>query len=388
MNDLRSEAIYALQQPYIRLKDAKLISDKRAVKLTMKEEAKYLGAATVYTLDNELLDIIIPSIKRQKVGQFIKAFWNANPPHKNFYLEWDHYYVMEKLGELMHPDSLLPLPVTNMRCGVHSRACPPRECTSMGNGLHKVKMPSGQRHSFYALCNSNLVSHKKVTLSPKELTTFNGESIQTMFERASQEGPDSKSNFAYTFNCGPELWKAWLDISDEDMNQHEGLMELVYSTIPSLKAGFSTSNTPTTLRNYRDENPPVEILEGFAGFEFPAFQIFIGALSLLNFDWVTTEDSGISDRGTKSIRTQAQWPSEQYKTIVINLPKDKAIAEFHKQKIRTRKFGTADHIVRGHWRLYKKTGERVWIKEHHRGDEEFGTVHKDYVLTKRDGYLK
>ena len=94
MNDLRSEAIYALQQPYIRLKDAKLISDKRAVKLTMKEEAKYLGAATVYTLDNELLDIIIPSIKRQKVGQFIKAFWNANPPHKNFYLEWDHYYVM------------------------------------------------------------------------------------------------------------------------------------------------------------------------------------------------------------------------------------------------------------------------------------------------------
>tara|TARA_R110002153_G_scaffold167527_2_gene320235 strand:- start:99 stop:596 length:498 start_codon:yes stop_codon:yes gene_type:complete len=165
-------------------------------------------------------------------------------------------------------------------------------------------------------------------------------------------------------------------------------MELVYSTIPGLKAGFSMSNTPTTLRNYRDENPPVEILEGFAGFEFPAFQIFIGALSLLNFDWVTTEDSGISDRGTKSIRTQSQWLSEQYKTIVINLPKDKAIAEFHKQKIRTRKFGTADHIVRGHWRLYKKTGERVWIKEHHRGDEEFGTVHKDYVLTKRDGYLK
>ena len=157
MNDLRSEAIYALQQPYIRLKDAKLISDKRAVKLTMKEEAKYLGAATVYTLDNELLDIIIPSIKRQKVGQFIKAFWNANPPHKNFYLEWDHYYVMEKLGELMHPDSLLPLPVTNMRCGVHSRVCPPQEVTSAGNGLHKVKMPPGQRHSFYALCNSNMV---------------------------------------------------------------------------------------------------------------------------------------------------------------------------------------------------------------------------------------
>ena len=44
--------------------------------------------------------------------------------------------------------------------------------------------------------------------------------------------------------------------------------------------------------------------------------------------------------------------------------------------------------MRGHWRVYKKTGERVWIGEHSRGDAKYGTVLKDYTLTKRGNYLK
>ena len=36
----------------------------------------------------------------------------------------------------------------------------------------------------------------------------------------------------------------------------------------------------------------------------------------------------------------------------------------------------------------KGMGERIWITEHSRGDEKYGTVHKDYILAKRDGYLK
>ncbi len=44
--DLRSEAIYALQQPYIRLHNPSLMSNKKFVKKVMKEESRHLGAAT------------------------------------------------------------------------------------------------------------------------------------------------------------------------------------------------------------------------------------------------------------------------------------------------------------------------------------------------------
>ena len=74
--------------------------------------------------------------------------------------------------------------------------------------------------------------------------------------------------------------------------------------------------------------------------------------------------------------------------ITLNVPQDKAIKLFNKTKVRTRKFGTAEHTVRGHYRTYKKTGETIWIDEHARGDAKYGTVHKDYEVVKREGLLK
>ena len=121
--------------------------------------------------------------------------------------------------------------------------------------------------------------------------------------------------------------------------------------------------------------------------ENPWFEITIAAISLLNYDWVVNKEDGKIARGIQSVNT-AVLPKDVFKTVTINLPKDKAIALYNKQKPRTRKFGTAEHVVRGHWRFYKKTGERVWIGEHHRGDKKYGTIHKDYVLTKRENYLR
>lgn len=38
------------------------------------------------------------------------------------------------------------------------------------------------------------------------------------------------------------------------------------------------------------------------------------------------------------------------------------------------------HQVRGFWRTYKKTGKRVWVKPHWRGDEHLGVVRRDVEL--------
>lgn len=38
------------------------------------------------------------------------------------------------------------------------------------------------------------------------------------------------------------------------------------------------------------------------------------------------------------------------------------------------------HQVRGFWRHYKKTGKRVWVKGHWRGDEKLGVIRRDVEL--------
>ena len=40
-----------------------------------------------------------------------------------------------------------------------------------------------------------------------------------------------------------------------------------------------------------------------------------------------------------------------------------------------------EHSVRGHWRYMKKSGKRVWVKSHRRGDAELGIIIKDYKMT-------
>lgn len=42
------------------------------------------------------------------------------------------------------------------------------------------------------------------------------------------------------------------------------------------------------------------------------------------------------------------------------------------------------HQVRGFWRHYKKTGKKVWVKPHWRGDEHLGVVRRDVELITHD----
>jgi hypothetical protein len=44
------------------------------------------------------------------------------------------------------------------------------------------------------------------------------------------------------------------------------------------------------------------------------------------------------------------------------------------------------HQVRGHWRRdWRHEGQRIWIKEHQRGDASLGFVTHDYHVEHRDG---
>jgi hypothetical protein len=383
MMDLRSEVIYALQQPLIRLQDVVFNRDKKMVKRVLKNQARVMGAGTHYVLDNDLLDVIIPSLKRASIRQFVNAYWNARPPHKSFFVEWDHSYLLKHFDlnpvgdtrrrKIYGPDYL----EKPLFAGVSSTYSAPTKITHLPTSLPKnaldikeTLIPQHQAIRFFGQSATTDSKKPPIHMSSGELLQFDLQDIEDHYEKFGLV-PE-------VFRGGPALFREWFDL--EDLEKYDGLYELSVSCLPS-RHRVCSIREPMTDGTYGTA------VQHFQGYEFLHFQVFIAAISLLNFDWVTTETKGITDRGTRSVNTQA-IAQDLYKTIKVNLPKDKAIAEFHKHKVRTRKFGTAQHTVRGHWRLYKKTGERVWIGEHSRGDEKYGTVHKDYVLTKRENYLK
>jgi hypothetical protein len=43
------------------------------------------------------------------------------------------------------------------------------------------------------------------------------------------------------------------------------------------------------------------------------------------------------------------------------------------------------HQVRGFWRHYRKSGKRVWVKPHWRGDEHLGVIKRDFEIVTHEG---
>ena len=387
MSDLRSEVIYALQQPLIRLSDTAFNRNKKMVKKVLKNQARVMGAGTHYVLDNDLLDVIIPSLKKASIRQFVNAYWIARPPHKSFFVEWDHSYLLKHL-KLDKQDTWQEksrkkvygteyLDQNTLFAGVSSTYSAAGKVSHLPASLPKNALDIKEtfippHHSIRFFGQGKILPSKKppIYMSSGELLQFELQDLEDHYE-----------NFGLLpepFRNGLELFKEWFML--EDLEPYDGLYELATSCVPS-------RHRVCTMREPMNDGTYGSAAQNFKGYEFLHFQVFIAAISLLNYDWVVNKETGVIARGIKSINTEA-LPQDLYKRVTINLPKDKAIAEFHKQKLRTRKFGTAQHSVRGHWRVYKKTGERVWIGEHQRGDEKYGTVHKDYVLTKKSNYLK
>ena len=393
-HELYDDVIHGLKSPYIRLSDIKLRNEKTPSKKWSNKLSREISSGTHYYLTHKCLDIILPSLKKLSVRHFVNAFHNAMAPHKNFFIEWDALYMNNYINA-ENPHLLFNENGTNpvfaeygvgreVRFGVSSTYVRPNVVsyanTSRGSfwladNRKDTHIPEGQKLSFFALHSDGNREQmrkkhykKRISMSNQCIHLFGLENntCEKYFRNVSETLPDDHKLFMKWF--GIETFSDFMSSGLSDVVNllrifpHEGVDYIHYEKL---------------------ENK----YDAFIGIEFYSLLIYVGAVSLLNYDWVVNEEDGVIARGTKSVNTEA-FPQDKYKRVTINLPKDKAIKLFAKQKARTRKFGTAEHTVRGHWRFYKKTGERVWIGEHSRGDSKYGTVHKDYTLTKLGNYLK
>jgi len=109
-------------------------------------------------------------------------------------------------------------------------------------------------------------------------------------------------------------------------------------------------------------------------------RFLITVMALLNYDWVIKTPHeparkqrykyGKFNKGHSHIEVALDLPKWQGVTIT-----PKGFGEMNESSRR-------QHSVRGHWRRYK-TGERVWINSHLRGDPKLGTITKDFRLQHR-----
>ena len=129
---------------------------------------------------------------------------------------------------------------------------------------------------------------------------------------------------------------------------HEGTNGIV-TTMATIPGKTIVNVYDTTLQHYEDD-----------------IRILAWALSDFNYNWIFKEPAPKAKRRNRS--ESFRQATIETRTIEIELPKPRG-KEMHEQQYgdgTPRKW----HKVRGHWRVYKKTGHRVWIESHERGSKK------------------
>jgi len=356
LGDLRLKAAHMLQNPYTRNRGFTMSNKyKKSVKLVSRGLSRKIQSSTHYTVDNELFRLIWKSLKRRSIRHFVNAFDNAMPPHRNFFVEWqmddglfgahvlqehrkfDHIRENGKKTEYSDPTTRGSIEVISINF---------YSCSSLGITLMPLEFwISRERGTDFG-----------VHFTSELMSPFLGLSAH---EQDNSDLPEDLRRIFKAIHVQPIL-------GHPDYDQFRVNPE-----------NFSVMKACRSLgRDHR-----FEICHQMA------LMTLTSVISLVNYDWTVDREPGVIVDSVKSVNTSGV-AKDQYKQVKLNLPKSKQVLDFFKQKPRTRKFGTAEHVVRGHWRYYKRTGERVWIGEHTRGDSQYGTVYKDYLLTKRDNFLK
>jgi len=100
-------------------------------------------------------------------------------------------------------------------------------------------------------------------------------------------------------------------------------------------------------------------------------------LATLNYDWIIREETTPAP-STRRLPSKRRPAYDSHITLSIDLPKARGVTMFPTPYVEgaSRRL----HGVRGHWRYYRKTGKRVWVRPHKRGDAKRGVITKDYIL--------
>lgn len=458
LGGLRSQILHNWERPFIRHTGYPLDTRKEYRKSVNKAFGAYSkelrAPSTVhYKITNDALDAIVPTLRRANRRIFVNNFWNAIPPHRSMFVEWDHQYLWRKLQDsgvsMPTPKKDHPQPDSE----IHGVWIQERDdqfaLTGSDNRTWRskfIKLPLvysyrwfGQIGAFFDPKQAPLLHtpHQKQMAERGEMffsTRTPGLNIKTLAyhddhhfwdlllqgrelvndrwgnslpnkQIISRDRPTTAKKQALTDHLARmgAAYLLYFGLIDErrfslaGMDWEKPFIEAFtkdeITMLRTLNMGVDSCAHPTAHQQIAGvdffKKTDVEDSENGGARSMHAagyFTIITSILSLINQPWTIIEEDGVTARGTRSV-TENLNRGEIHKVITLNVPQDKAIRLFNKTKARTRKFGTAQHTVRGHWRTYRRSGETVWVGEHYRGDAKYGIVHKDYEVVKRKGLL-
>ena len=110
-------------------------------------------------------------------------------------------------------------------------------------------------------------------------------------------------------------------------------------------------------------------------------RFLITVFSMLNYDWVVQEPR--EGESTRRYKHGKFYRGNSHIQLSIDLPKFNGVTITPKGFDSMNESTRRQHSVRGHWRRIRKTGKRIWVSSHLRGDPKLGVITKDYVLTHR-----
>ena len=385
-SQVRSNAMYMASSPYIRNKGFEFDKAimKKEIKAFYAKEANKIRTATHYVVETPLIKLIEKSMSRRQIRHFVNAMDNAEMPHQNFFIEW-HESIGAAYGAHLFTQEETVVE-RNLQWKRNKDGKAHIDKNAQATGAKKVRRVMTTVRFFRTVTNG---VEAVTMLDPLEVhINRNTEAglgwaqplLDNFFDVGNEEGDtkilgtDDYHRVSTMINVAPSPGHP--DEKKVANNIHQWHPQ---ETAASLRL-FEYIRVPPSLISFKRD-------ETLAQFFTETLVKLISIISLLNYDWKVENKEGVIVDKVRSVNTEAK-KRDIYRKVTIDLPKKKEVLDFFKQKPRTRKFGTAEHVVRGHWRFYKKTGERVWIDEHHRGDKKYGTIHKDYVLTKRENYLR
>ena len=406
LGDLQNEVIAAQQRPFSRLAGLEDYEITKEHKLFWKKSAKQrlnhavhgLRKAVSYTIDDDIIDFLRPSVENWaptwNQRALFNACLNARPRHNNMWIEWNDNIPIGPHSRDTTPTKKRPLKTVSCLTGWHiytlrssfqfreghvnrAYAVEPGECFHFENyydaGGDYPTVPDHRtipaelsaRHTRWR--ESNYI--QRVGISRLSGSTDLWAS-QRIF------GADGSTYLPAHEDASEKLKRVWF-LGDGEREFSPDMQSIM------------GHRWRIGLNNYVDDIPANNRTVAFSQ-RTEAYKMawLTAIMSLMNFDWFveTTQDTG--PQGSKPLRGDIT-PFNSHHTVLLKLPKTKGRVILPRQLQRNVQFGVRRHEVAGHPRHYRdKYGQvykTIYVRPHERGDAKLGRVTKDYSVVKDDG---
>lgn len=346
----------------------KVYSGKRAADRCYKAIRK----ATRYVIDDDLLAFLVPLCAEINGRNLLAAITESRLPHPAVWIEWDeikrqtlmrqHTKDVGKTAMFAPLDDIMPHVgyllteqggeddptwwgqafVNGQNIGDMARSLPDRTCLApLAFAVHP-----------------NLDSPLRDVIQIEQVSPTSMEaSIRDGYEHLNDELHMASAAIGKGYMMSRDSWPD----SQSLMDIFSGL-----SCVQSYSSEWMNQRHSDNWVNLSND-----LVNGDARF-------LVCLLSVLNYDWIVKDDVEVK-AVARRMRRGKVMPRSSHVTLRIDLPKVRGMTMLPTAHVDGA--SRRQHEVRGHWRRYRRSGKRVWVRSHQRGDAALGVVTKDYVLS-------